>query len=294
MTSAGQDRVPARRPAAGIPIDAGYLEHLRNMRKLSRAQVAELVGAALFDRDWFNKVLDGTEPLDARTLRVMTRVLGETPPGRAEANGSVTLLDCAALDALLASRGWSRDDLAGKVARACRSRDSVAKIENGERNPTPGTLGALCTVLSTPDHVVEPGELITGGSPRSRAREAAAKKAREDYYEGLRWFASTPAGRDIPLADEHGEIFPPELRQAYDKFLLDGGGARSRPGPPRSTAFRNPVRVADLGRVTSCACLEVSCTAGIDFCAPSCRLQATPPQHRSGEHHDPGPHHGDP
>ena len=174
MTSAGQDR--ARRPAAGIPIDAGYLEHLRNLRRLSRAQVAELVGLQLFDRDYFGRVLDGIELLDARTLRVLTRVLGGHPPG--EATGDGWLLDGAALDRLLEQRGWTREDLAGKVARAGRSRDSVAKIENGERNPTPGTLGALCAVLSTPDHVVEPGELITGGSPVSAAREARLRNGR--------------------------------------------------------------------------------------------------------------------
>jgi transcriptional regulator with XRE-family HTH domain len=216
MTSADAQRDRARRPAAGIPIDAGYLEHLRNMRRLSRAQVAELVGLELFDQDLFNRVLDGTEPLDARTARVMTRVLGCPLPARAEADGSVTLLDTAALDAMLEQRGWTREDLAGKVARAGRSRDSIAKIENGERNPTPGTLGALCAVLSTPDHVVEPGELITGGSPRSAAREAAAKRAREDYYEGLRGFAAARG-----YVDDNGEIpVTAELRQSFDRFLL--------------------------------------------------------------------------
>jgi transcriptional regulator with XRE-family HTH domain len=218
MTSADAQRDRARRPAAGIPIDAGYLEHLRNMRRLSRAQVAELVGVELFDRKHFSKVLDGTEPLDARTLRVLARVLGERPPGSAEAPGGGWLLDSAALDALLERRGWTREDLAGKVARAGRSRDSIAKIENGERNPTPGTLGALCAVLSAPDHVVEPGELITGGSPRSAAREAAAKRARESYYEGLRAFAI-----DRGDVDGNGEVtVTAELRQAYDGFLLAG------------------------------------------------------------------------
>jgi transcriptional regulator with XRE-family HTH domain len=217
MTSAGQER--ARRPAAGIPIDPLYLEHLRNMRELSRAQVAELVGLQLFDRDWFGKVLDGTEPPDARTLRVMTRVLGARPPARTEAPGGGWLLDSAALDELLSERGWTREDLAGKVARAGRSRDSMAKIENGERNPTPGTLGALCAVLSTPDHKVEPGELITGGSPQSAAREAAAKRARETYYTGLRAFV---VGRgEARLMEEI--TFTAEQRQAYDRYLLDGG-----------------------------------------------------------------------
>ena len=219
MTSADAQQERARRPAAGIPIDAGYLEHLRNMRKLSRAQVAELVGLQLLDREHFGKALDGTEPLDARTLRVMTRVLGSRPPGRPdEGPGGGWLLYSAALDALLESRGWTREALADKVARTWRSRDSIAKIENGERNPTPGTLGALCAVLSAPDHVVEPGELITGGSPVSAAREAAAKRARESYYEGLRAFA---IGRgDV---DGNGEVtLTAELRQAYDRYLLDG------------------------------------------------------------------------
>ena len=218
MTSAGQER--ARRPAAGIPIDAGYLEHLRNMRRLSRAQVAELVGVQLFDRERFGRVLAGTEPLDARTLRVLTRVLGERPPGTplTVPDGGGWLLDSKALDALLERRGWTREDLAGKVARAGRSRDSIAKIENGERNPTPGTLGALCAVLSAPDHVVEPGELITGGSPVSAAREAAAKRARESYYEGLRAFAIGRGG----VAGNGEVIITAELRQAYDRYLLDG------------------------------------------------------------------------
>jgi transcriptional regulator with XRE-family HTH domain len=221
MVSADAQRDRARRPAAGIPIDPLYLEHLRNMRRLSRAQVAELVGLELFDRELFARILDGTEPLDATTLRVMAKVLGRRPPLRA---GLGVLRDAAFvipgdLDAELERRGWTREVLAEKVARAWRSRDSVAKMENGERNPTPGTLGALCAVLSTPEHVVEPGELITGSSPASAAREAAAKRARESYYAGLRGFAA--ARGDV---DGNGEvIITAELRQAYDRFLLDGG-----------------------------------------------------------------------
>ena len=220
MTSADAQQERARRPAAGIPIDPLYLEHLRNMRRLSRAQVAELVGLELFDRKLFSRVLDGTEPLDATTLRVMAKVLGRRPPLRSSAGageGAIFVIP-GDLDALLGERSWTRETLADKVARAWRSRDSVAKMENGERNPTPGTLGALCAVLSTPDHVVEPGELITGGSPASAAREAAAKRAREAYYTGLRAFV---VGRgEAHLMEEI--TFTAEQRQAYDRYLLDG------------------------------------------------------------------------
>ena len=59
-------------------------------------------------------------------------------------------------------------------------------------------------MLSTPDHEVTPSELMTGGSPRNAAREAQAKKAREDYYTGLRRFAEN---EDIAYADENGEPF---------------------------------------------------------------------------------------
>jgi transcriptional regulator with XRE-family HTH domain len=219
MTSADAQQERARRPAAGIPIDGIYLEHLRNMREMSRAQVAELVGLQLFDRKLFSRVLDGTEPLDATTLRVMTKVLGCSPPLQDGGDGPAALIDSAVLDTYLDKRGWTREVLAEKVARAWRSRDSMAKIENGERNPTPGTLGALCAVLSTPDHMVEPGELITGSSPRSAAREAAAKRAREAYYTGLRAFV---VGRgEARLMEEI--TFTAEQRQAYDRYLLDGG-----------------------------------------------------------------------
>jgi transcriptional regulator with XRE-family HTH domain len=220
MTSADAQQERARRPAAGIPIDGLYLEHLRNMRELSRAQVAELVGLELFDRELFSRVLDGTEPLDATTLRVMGKVLGRRPPLRVSAaDPDAAFVVPGGLDLLLGDRGWTREDLAGKVARAWRSRDSVAKMENGERNPTPGTLGALCAVLSTPDHQVEPGELITGSSPRSEAREAAARRAREAYYAGLRAFV---VGRgEAHLMEEI--TFTAEQRQAYDRYLLDGG-----------------------------------------------------------------------
>ena len=221
MTSADAQQERARRPAAGIPIDPLYLEHLRNMRRLSRAQVAELVGLELFDRELFSRVLDGTEPLDATTLRVMAKVLGERPPTRflSTASPEEVFLIPELLDSLLRQRRWTREILANKVARAWRSRDSVAKMENGERNPTPGTLGALCAVLSTPEHVVEPGELITGGSPASAAREAAAKRAREAYYAGLRAFV---VGRgEARLMEEI--TFTAEQRQAYDRYLLDGG-----------------------------------------------------------------------
>lgn len=211
MTSAADVR-PAvtRRPGAGIAIDPGYLEHKRNMARLSRAQMAERIGLELFDWDRFARILDGAEPPDARTLRLVARVLGTTAGltrgGR---------LDMRVLGLRLISRGWSRDDLADKVARAGRSRDSVAKIENGERRPTPGTLGALCTVLGC-----EPEELMTGEPPRSASRQAAAEQAREEYYAGLRAFAEAEG---IPWTDENGEpCFSPELRREYDGFLLGG------------------------------------------------------------------------
>lgn len=211
-----QDKPAARRPAAGIPIDGAYLEHLRATRRpsLSRARLAELIGLELFDRALFDKVLDGTEPPGARTLRVLAG-LGVTR----DSGGWV--MDGALLDEALAARGWTRDDLAGKVARAGRSRDNVAKWENGERNPKPDALGALCTVLSTPEHEVTPSELMTGESPRSAAREAAARKAREDYYDGLREYGGS---HGLLFADENGElIFSAELRRAYDRYLLNGG-----------------------------------------------------------------------
>ena len=209
-----QERAAARRPAAGIPIDPGYLEHLRVMRKLSRARLAELIGEALFDRELFDKVLDGAGPPDARTARVLAGLF-ETP-----APGGGWVLDGLPLDKGLAGHGWTRDDLAGKVARAGRSRDNVAKWENGERNPKPDALGALCAVLSTDEHEVTVSELMTGTSPQSAAREAAARRAREDYYAGLRDFA---VREGLRCADENGELFfSPELRRQYDKYLLNG------------------------------------------------------------------------
>ena len=208
-----QEKTAARRPAAGIPIDPGYLEHLRVMRKLSRARLAELVGEALFDRGQFDKVLDGAEEPDARTARVLAG-LGVTR------GAGGWLLDGLPLGKGLAGRGWTRDDLAGKVARAGRSRDNVAKWENGERNPKPDALGALCAVLSTDEHEVTVSELMTGTSPQSAAREAAARRAREDYYAGLRDFA---VREGLRCADENGELFfSPELRRQYDKYLLNG------------------------------------------------------------------------
>lgn len=213
MTSAAADTRPVtRRYASGIPIDPGYLEHLRNKRKLSRARLAELVGMQLFDRERFGRVLDGTASPDATTLRVLNRVLG-CPP-QAWLAGTENSLDRDALDAQLGNRGWTRDDLADRVARGWRSRDNVAKWENGERKPKADAMGALCEVLGC-----EPGELMTGEpSPRTAVQEAAARSARDEYYAGLREFAEY---RDIPWTDENGEpCFSADLRRDYDRFLL--------------------------------------------------------------------------
>ena len=61
---------------------------------------------------------------------------------------------------------------------------------------------------------------MTGTSPQSAAREAAARRAREDYYAGLRDFA---VREGLRCADENGELFfSPELRRQYDKYLLNG------------------------------------------------------------------------
>jgi len=124
---ARQDRDVTRRPAAGIAIDPLYLEHLRTMRGMYRARLAELVGVELFDRPRFTRVTAGREPPDARTLRALARVLA-VPAGELARDDGSGLLDVPALRRRLKRLGWTQDELAARVARAGRSRDSMAKI----------------------------------------------------------------------------------------------------------------------------------------------------------------------
>lgn len=228
--AAGQDEgnPGLMRPASGITIDPDQLIRLRDLRALSREDLAEHTGEILFDYDYFTGVLSGSLAADARMARVLWTALGcepgelitGLPPGLPRnmtarwlrQNSSGWSLDTGAVRRLMQQRGQSGKSLAAVAARHWFSRDSVNKIERGERRPKARTLRAFCQILGC-----TPGDLMPGGRrlPEGRTR---ARRELQDYNAGMRAFADKHG-----ISYRHPETgrirYSRELREAWASYL---------------------------------------------------------------------------
>ena len=237
MTAVAQEqRNPgpaATRPASGIAIDPEQLTKMRDLVPLSRDELAERAGELLFDRETFAAVLAGQVPADAQTARRLWLALGceprdlihDLPPGlprnevpkwlRAHYNW---VLDLAVVQHFCQARGWTEDDLAAAVSRFAFSRDSVNKIERGERRPKARTLRAFCQVLGC-----TPADLMPGSLPLPEG-QTAARAALLDFQAGMRAFADAQDPPIIYRNDAHRVDYPPALREAYAEYLASQEG----------------------------------------------------------------------
>jgi transcriptional regulator with XRE-family HTH domain len=230
MTAMAQEHRDARRvsarPASGITIDPEQLTRMRDLVPLSRDELAERTGELLFDREAFDAILAGRLPADARMARTLWLALDcaprdlipDLPPGLAPSDVARWLrghyswtLDRAAVTRLRVQRGWTADGLAKVVSRYWFSRDSVNKIERGERRPKAPTLRAFCQVLGC-----TPADLMPGSRELPEG-ETAARAAMLEFNEGMRAFADE---RGISYRNSAGRIgYGPELREAYGEYL---------------------------------------------------------------------------
>lgn len=226
--STEQDTEPdAAHSAASIAIVPEQLTRYRDALHLSREDLGERVGEVLFDRDAFAAILAGVIPADARTARALWLTLGCRPqdlitglPEMARAETSLWLrrnsgwsLGTDAVKAHRTVRGWTQDQLADAVARHWFSRDSVNKIERGERRPKARTLRAFCQVLGC-----RPEQLMAGSKPLP---DGATSMHREllDYNRGMRAWADAQ-DPPIPYRDPVSKrIRYTKLRPLYGAYL---------------------------------------------------------------------------
>ncbi len=122
------------------------------------------------------------------------------------------------LNAIRAERGWTDAGLAAAVSRHWFSRDSVAKIERGERRPKARTLRAFCTILDC-----TPSQLMPGSEPLPDGHTKAHRKLM-DYNDGMRAFADAqnpPVPYRAPGRDgKAGRIrYSRDLRERYAAWL---------------------------------------------------------------------------
>jgi transcriptional regulator with XRE-family HTH domain len=230
MTTAQDTERAGVRPASGIVIVPEQLTRMRDRKALSREDLAEKTGELLFDREAFARVMSGEMPADARLARALWVTLGCRPediirglppdlglaavPRWLRAHPDDWALDLDAVTQLAAVRGWTRDALAGAMARHWFSRDSVNKIERGERRPKARTLRAFCEVLRCrPEQLMPGGKELPDGKTRMH-RELL------DYNEGMRAFADA---QDPPISyrnpDNNRIRYTAELREAYEDWL---------------------------------------------------------------------------
>jgi len=243
----------ARRPASGIAIDPEQLTRMRDMVPLSREDLAEQAGMLLFDYARFARVLDGSLQPDAATARVLWLALGRAPgeiirrlppglprnkvPRWLRANWDAWSLDLTAVDQWRTALGWSRDDLAHAAAQYGFSRDSVNKIERGERRPKARTLRAFCQILGC-----KPVDLMPGSRELPEG-ETAARAALIEFNKGMREWADaqdpplsyrTPGGRinydSTGVREAYGEyltgqdgreLIMPQVREAVDRQMQE-------------------------------------------------------------------------
>lgn len=225
--TAEQDTDRTWATASGIAIVPEQLTNMRDRRALSREDLAERTGELLFDREAFAAVLAGKAPADARMARALWLTLGCHPrdlvtgmPEMARADASMWLrrnsgwtLDTEAVKAQRTVRGWTEKQLADAVARHWFSRDSVNKIERGERRPKARTLRAFCQVLGC-----RPEQLMAGSKPLP---DGATSMHREllDYNRGMRAWADAQ-DPPIPYRDPVSKrIRYTKLRPLYEAYL---------------------------------------------------------------------------
>ena len=228
MTAEVQEQA-SRRPASGITIDPEQLTRMRDLVPLSREDLAWRTGVLLFDYARFARVLDGSLKPDASTARALWLALDCEPrdiitklprslprnavPRWLRANWDAWTLDTAAVLRTAALRGWTREDLARETARHGFSRDSVNKIERGERRPKARTLRAFCEILSC-----RPADLMPGSRELPEG-QTAARRAMLDFQDGMRAFADAQ-DPPIPYRTSAGRIkYPEKLREAYAEHL---------------------------------------------------------------------------
>jgi transcriptional regulator with XRE-family HTH domain len=234
---------PSRRPASGIAIDPGQLERMRDLVPLSREDLARETGRLLFDSDRFADVLSDRVPADAKTARALWLALGVEPfeiinglgvnPSLTRAQVPRWLrasdgwdLDLNAVNWLMVQRGWSKADLGDAVSRYWFSRDSVNKIERGERRPKARTLRAFCEILQC-----TPAQLMPGSRPLPEG-QTSARQAMLAFNAGMREYADARGisyRRPGPDGKPGRIAYPPELHDEYSEFLANGGAEDTTP-----------------------------------------------------------------
>lgn len=148
-----------------------------------------------------------------------------------------------------AKRSWSRDDLALRIKNLdlhdevtgqpyTVTRDAIAKIENGGRNPKPRTLRALCLGLSLADDPCVPEDLLMP-EPEEGLEPGDEADAGQADYAGIREFAEA---NDIPWHRNGRVHFSKSLRDAY---ALAEAGAPEADIAEAITAAKTTARVAE-------------------------------------------------
>lgn len=223
------------RPASGITIDPEQLARMRDLRALSREDLAERTGEVLFDYARFPRILRGEVPANAQMARALWLALDVTPGDvirgippelprsaipRWLRRNTGWHLDTASVDAFREQRGWPEETLASATSRHWFSRDSVAKIERGERRPKARTLRAFCQILKC-----EPPGLMPGSEPLPDGH-TKEHRAQLDYNAGMREWADA---QDPPVPyrapgrkGKRGRIrYPQELKDRYAAWLAE-------------------------------------------------------------------------
>lgn len=256
------------RRASGISIDPEQLTRMRDLYPMSREALAERTGELLFDRDWFAGVLAGRVPPDARLARALWLALdcepGELIPGLPDEMTASEVprwlrgnpgwsLSPGAIRKRAARRDWTEDDLAAAVSRHWFSRDSVNKIERGERRPKAATLEAFCKVLGCRPADLMPGSRELPEGPTRIRRELL------DWNEGMRTYADS---RGISYRTDSGRIrYPPGLREEYERWLDARDGVlaslliRGRGREPVAVSRRHRDRGRYAGQRLACQVL---------------------------------------
>lgn len=220
-------RAAGRRRASGIEIDPEQLTRMRDLYPMSREALAERTGELLFDRDWFAGILAGRMQPDARLARALWLALGCAPgdlinglpdglpdsevPKWLRGNHGSWSLSAVSVARKRGWHDWTEKDLAAAVSRHWFSRDSVNKIERGERRPKAVTLEAFCKILGCRPADLMPGSRELPDGPTRMRRELL------DWNEGMRTYADS---RGIGYRTDGGRIrYPPGLREEYERWL---------------------------------------------------------------------------
>ena len=122
----------------------------------------------------------------------------------------------------------------GGEVRGGLTRDAIAKQENPDpyrnRRPKARTLRALCAALSTPLETVLPENLQPGGPPVAPSPAAQARKARQDYNEGMVDFADALGRPELYTNGAGRRYYSRELKDLYARYLEEtGAGAGAVP-----------------------------------------------------------------